>query len=576
MRDYRYPSGDLPQLKAWLADFEKREGRPLKVLHVGNIAANGYLNAKFLRRVGVEADLLVADYYHVMAFPEWEDIDLKHGHGDDFGPTFHPEDTANYDRPSWVMQGSLDECLEQANLTPRDTKGSLLRGLLRHRHVRKARETVGTSVRKAIGEKNTARLRLIVLDPKALFYIATLKTIDAVGFFTPNNPNGQPAKPIEKVTISAIAKPRSSMSALRRWCEKKLSTRTFNRLMPRARELAEQFAETFPDRPDKLTATEVLPWLVRAEMFKPLIERYDIVQYYAVEPIIGLVTDQRPYVCFEHGTLRAFTQEDIPLHRLTALAYRKADHAFITNGDCLPYAHKLGMDNFTPIIHPIDVEQHRQDFGDEVEKLRASYNADVLIFCPVRHDYKIKGTDIAIKALPRIKEQLPGKRVVMVLANWGAQVEESRAMLKKFDCEDNVAWCSTMCRVAMIKMIRASDCVLDQFVLPVFGSTAPQSIAAGKPVIASYDPAQTEWLIPEPAPIITACTPEDVAAAVVRTQDEAWLAGWKERARNWIDTYHHSDNTIADHLRAYREVLAKYELEAAPEGKAEDFQTAAQ
>ena len=35
----------------WLERFAMEKGRPLRVLHVGNVANNAYLNAKFLRRV---------------------------------------------------------------------------------------------------------------------------------------------------------------------------------------------------------------------------------------------------------------------------------------------------------------------------------------------------------------------------------------------------------------------------------------------------------------------------------------------------------------------------------------------
>ena len=50
----------------WLHAFEASHGRKLRVLHIGNIANNGYLVAKLLRRAGIEADVLSYDYYHVM------------------------------------------------------------------------------------------------------------------------------------------------------------------------------------------------------------------------------------------------------------------------------------------------------------------------------------------------------------------------------------------------------------------------------------------------------------------------------------------------------------------------------
>ena len=107
----------------------------------------------------------------------------------------------------------------------------------------------------------------------------------------------------------------------------------------------------------------------------------------------------------------------------------------------------------------------------------------------------------------------------------------------------------------MIKHIRAADVVLDQMALPHFGATAPQSIAAGTPVISSYEPESTRWIIPEPAPILPAFSPEDIAAAVIKALDPIWLLDYKKRARDWTDKYHHPNNVIRSHLSVYQRVL---------------------
>ena len=54
----------------------KTHGKP-RVLHIGNIANNAYLNAKILNKSGkYDCDVLVPDYYHIMGAPEWEDAEL--------------------------------------------------------------------------------------------------------------------------------------------------------------------------------------------------------------------------------------------------------------------------------------------------------------------------------------------------------------------------------------------------------------------------------------------------------------------------------------------------------------------
>ena len=59
----------------------------------------------------------------------------------------------------------------------------------------------------------------------------------------------------------------------------------------------------------------------------------------------------------------------------------------------------------------------------------------------------------------------------------------------------------------------------------------------------------------EPAPILAAFSPEDVASAVVTALDPLWRAEFGSRARAWVDTQHHNDRMVRDHLAVYRRLL---------------------
>lgn len=505
---------DISQLLAWHEDFQARHGRPLRVLHLGNIAGNGFLNSKFLRRVGVEADIVCHDYTHVMAMPEWEELDLQHSHVDDFAPVFDRRDIENYARPDWFIAGPLSLCVEHVEARYRNAGQSLIQA-----QKAKVGQWLYNHARRRFGPRYGNLLASLALRPTNFAQRILRRAFKTAGVPTPAI---EPPDPVAARfdAIEAV------------------------------------FRERFPAREDRLTRADMTPYTSIIDEYTRLFAPYDIVQCYATEPIYALLTAKRPYVTFEHGTLRHFTEENNPLHRLTALAYRCADHTFITNGDCLAVAKRLGIESYSAVIHPVDVEQHRQSYAEDCARIRKEIDADVIIYCPIRHDYAIKGTDVAIKALPLIKAKT-GKRVKMILSSWGAQVEESRRLLKDLGCESDVVWRNSMCRVQMIKHIQACDVVFDQFVLPVFGSTAPQTIAAGKPVLASYVPAETAWLIPEPAPIVSARTPEDIAEKTIMCLDPAWLAAYQERARRWIDTFHSPRNVIRDHLSAYRRILGE-------------------
>lgn len=509
-RDPRVADDELdPSLRAWLAAFERARGRPLRVLHLGNVANNAYLNARFLRRAGIEADVL-SQSYHVISSPEWEDADLRGSWGDDFAPRWHALDLGGYERPRWFAQGPMPLCVSYLDALHGGSAAEarvgwrLLEASRRlHTHPRLWR-----GARAAWGRVRVVR--------------GGLRRVGTA--LRSRSPDARASAPAERGEGPADR---------------------FVRL----------FALRFPWRPDRLTAADLADWLAAAPTWRRLFRHYDVVQGYATEAIWPLVAGGPPYVAYEHGTLRVFTMEDDPLHRLTSLAYREAGHVFITNGDCLEYAKRLGIERFSPMLHPVDVEQHEAVPAAEVAEVRRRYDADVLLLCPLRHDWQVKGTDVHLRALPRLRERVSG-RVRLLLCRWGAQVVDSEALLAQLGCADAVHWLRPLARRELIRHMKAADVVLDQMALPHFGATAPQALAAGTPVVMSYRPESTAWIVPEPAPILAAFTPEQVADAVARALDPAEREALRRSAADWVHRYHHPRRVVRDHLDVYRRLLS--------------------
>jgi glycosyltransferase involved in cell wall biosynthesis len=501
--------------REWLAEFERRQGRKLRVLHVGNIANNAFLNCKFLRQAGVECDVLCYDYYHVMGTPEWEEVDLQQPYGDDFRPRFAAEDLAAYDRPSWFIQGPLAECYRAVIARPPLSAVGRTANP-RHRSAAERR----AELRAAAYRLLTAASR----DPRLL----------VVWRASGLRPLLRPAL-IQLITRLASAPLPVATSV-------------------KAPSFVQQFAAAFPERPDQLSPEELMMFLGSAILFREMFARYDLIQLYSTDPMYGWLAGNRPYVAFEHGTLRDFTLGNNVVHRLTAMGYRQAQHVFITNGDCLEYAKKIGVERYSAMIHPVDVEQHRSISPANVAAIRAQYPADVLLLCPVRHSWDAKRTDIHLRALPLIRERVKG-RVLLLLTEWGEDVGRSRQLIAELGCSDAVRWLRPLPRISMIKLTRAADVVLDQMALPHFGATAPQAMAAGVPVISSYVPESTRWIIEETAPILPAFSVEQVSCQVMLALDPGWRARYQKRARRWIDAYHHPRYAVERHLGVYREIV---------------------
>lgn len=561
--DWRYAMSDtspaLTEEIAWLREFEARNGRRLRILHIGNIANNAYLAAKLLRRLGVDADVLCHDYYHIMATPEWEELDLQHDWNDDYRPRFSAKDIGNFQRPRWFAQGPIALCAEylmaQNRGDPREAARlwklmEIARGSsswLSTGGARKSAATVEHSKRnRSVGSflrRNAARAVMVPYFLARFGGRATFRILNNFGF-------------------RRAATDFAGWATNRRFVQNVIDLMIVARAvidpppyLGRFKALICDFSLLFPSRSDQLGLADLMRFGPFVDILEPLLRDYDIVQSYSIDPILPLVCGKRPYIAFEHGTLRDFIRGDNFTHRLTSLAYRKADHVFVTNGDCLEHAQWLGIKKMSAMLHPIDIDQHEARDDAAIAALRKHYNADVLLFCPFRHDWSVKGTDVHIRALPRILERVSG-RVVLILAPWGLQIEDSRKLIQKLGCETAVAWLERpLCRLDLIRHLQAADVVLDQMALPHFGATAPQALAAGTPAVMSYRPSSTEWIVTEPAPILAAFSPDEVADAVVTALDPAWRESFRVRARAWVHAQHHHHRVVKDHLRTYRRVL---------------------
>lgn len=95
----------------WLLAFRARHGRPLRILHIGNIANNAYRNGRLQRELGIDADVVCPDYYHIMGCPEWEEADIG-GAYDPFTPDWWTLNIEKFQRPAWFVQGPLLQCVD--------------------------------------------------------------------------------------------------------------------------------------------------------------------------------------------------------------------------------------------------------------------------------------------------------------------------------------------------------------------------------------------------------------------------------------------------------------------------------
>jgi glycosyltransferase involved in cell wall biosynthesis len=179
----------------------------------------------------------------------------------------------------------------------------------------------------------------------------------------------------------------------------------------------------------------------------------------------------------------------------------------------------------------------------------------VLLLCPIRHDWEIKGNQIIIQALPHILKKI-NKSITLIFCEWGQEVEKSKQLIKDLGIQEHIQWIRPLPKYRLGKYFKAVDVTLDQMILNCFGGIAPQSLAAGTPVIMSYKPECSAWMFPEPAPILQAFDAQEVCDRVLQALDPEWRKGFKKKAEEWIFKYHSPQVLLNEHLAVYKRVLS--------------------
>ncbi|MCA8943736.1 MAG: glycosyltransferase [Planctomycetes bacterium] len=495
--------------------------RPLRVLHIGNIAGNAYYNGRLLRRRGVEADVLCYDNYWVMSSPEWEEADFEGVPQDQGLPDWSEVGLGDYEHPRWFAQG------------PR---------VLAMDYLIAKQSTQGEGSERAWRDLAEARRRLSKPTPRRIHRVLRM-----------------PAEFARRVLRKLDLPRRLRLDNYETGAEATLT----KRFLARCDELAADFERRFPDREDRLATGDLTPYMEHMEAFEELFSYYDVVQAYATDTVYPMLAGSVPYVGFEHGTLRDAPEWEWefkgpfwpnPIGRITALSYARADHVFITNADCKSSAERLELASYTGIPHPIADDLVFRFDAVARESIRAELDADHVFLCPIRHDWVEKGTDRYIRAIPALRERL-GEGIRVLFTPWGREIERSKELIAELGVEDQVMWVGPFGAVVLTRWLSAVDVVFDQLTYESFSGMTPRALACGTPIVARYAPDGAAWMFPEPAPVLDASSVEDVVEQAVRAVDPEFRERFRRDARAWVDEWHSSLGISDTLLRVYHRIL---------------------
>lgn len=514
-----------PDNDRWLRQHIDTHGRAPVILLIGNIANNGYNNAKLLSEAGFDCDVICYDYYHMMGCPEWEDADLCGRLNDDFRPNWTSMDLGGFERPEWFAQGPLKTCIDYlcAKRDNAPTKPEHWRRLLIYsrcispRNIKDLLNLLGPLTKQAYWRLINSLPRLLV---RALSLFAR-----------------QAKRVFRRHTLASVLDPG---------------------FQSRADALITEFSRQFPARSDKLQMDDLYPYGHMFREWSRLFNHYDIIIGFATDPFLPLLSG-RSYFAIEHGTLRTIPFDKNGQGRRTALAYNQAQHCFVTNFDCAGSAEVLAPSRFSLMNHPYDEDRGQTISGGTQlrDQLSQELDADFLIFHPTRHDW-VEGTGFADKKnevllLAFAELRARGWRVGLVACEWGANVSDSKHLLRSRGCSRHVQWIKPLAITPFERMCSACDVVADQFKLGAFGGVVFKAMATGAPILTYLNEVQLKKQYVECPPVINCTSADEVIMRLTALlNDRIALKVISEETRRWIKRFHGKKETINAQVDQFR------------------------
>jgi glycosyltransferase involved in cell wall biosynthesis len=544
--------------------------RPIRVLHIGNIANNAYINAKILNKAGIFSDVLCYNYYHIMGCPEWEDADFDSEIKDQFYPDWAKVDLCGFKRPEWFTQGPLGLCVryltakhnhDYAKVRIYSTLLKLCRTLqcssanpLNHlKHL-----IISKNLRLNIKKEITAAINCLfriraVLPPLGylLFYLILFLCLPALIFFY--------------FIYTIIALPKRFITRILTYSrQNKSDAFSFEK---HTNTLITKFNQVFPNQKHKLTKKDIMSYKHHIILLRKLFAKYDIIHCYATDGIYPLIAD-KSYIAYEHGTIRNIPFENTTQGRLCAATYKFANHVCITNADNIQSAKKLGLKDYTFIPHPINEEFLVPDKkNDELRtQLIHRLDSDFIVFHPSRQHWENrrhpdweKGNDIFIKGFAAFVKNVNPKASA-VFVDWGKYVDESKSLLERLGVSNRVLWIRPQPNRKMVRYIFATDMLADQFYLGAFGSTMPKALACGKPSMLYLNEEIHKWCFEEMPPVINAKTEQQVFDGLKKLYtDKEWAKKISQDGIKWYEKYHSNKVILEKLVSCYEKVLTATE-----------------
>ena len=195
-----------------------------------------------------------------------------------------------------------------------------------------------------------------------------------------------------------------------------------------------------------------------------------------------------------------------------------------------------------------------------MQVLRSRYvkegSDELLLFSPARQMWKEKGNDKMIIAFSKFVKIFPNSKFIMVA--WSTDEDKSKKLVDDLGISDKVIWIKPVPKNQLIQYYNITDIVLDQFVLGSWGTSTPEAMSCGKPVLIFYKKEYILRAFGEEPPILNSYTQEDILSNLIKlAKDTDFRKELGKKSRDWIMKTH-SPNVVANiHLEILKDSVYK-------------------
>jgi glycosyltransferase involved in cell wall biosynthesis len=167
-----------------------------------------------------------------------------------------------------------------------------------------------------------------------------------------------------------------------------------------------------------------------------------------------------------------------------------------------------------------------------------------------------KGNDKMIAAFSKFVKNYPNSKFIMV--DWSLDEGKSKRLVDDLRISDNIIWIKPVPKNQLIQYYNIADIVLDQFVLGSWGTSTPEAMSCGKPVLMFYKKEFILRAFGEEPPILNSFSEEDIFSNLMKlAKDMDFRKEIGRKSRDWIIKTHSPKVVAKKHLEILQSSIDK-------------------